>query len=242
MITYDDLVCGFGDRVEKIGDNLFKFRITVPAFSLFNYLWCDKDSGNDYLLLSKNIENDDFAFFIYSQMISLQKIKELKKINIPFNQYGFDSIIMASSDYHGNLVGVMDDKRLDLVLCAPIYHYEFSGNESINEFREMRIKKTHIDNWNRKVEPRILVRFINKKTGGGTKGNSYILITESRLRLEINNLNGVAHSFIDVMNYQDEVIRITSGTTNIYHLSSAMDEEDMNGDVLNKKINEFLTK
>ncbi|POP40661.1 hypothetical protein CHU32_26140 [Superficieibacter electus] len=240
MITYQDLVNGFGESIETLKDGVFKFKIEVPAFTLFNYLWCKRGSG-DFLLLSKNIEDDKFVSFIYSQLSFNKKITSLNKVNISTNHYGFDSLLLAPSGYHGHFNGVLDDKRSELILCSPIYHHEFSGNESVDEFREMRTRRVHIDRWDRKPEPKILVRFNNTKTGGGTIGNEYILMSDARLKSEIHNLNGVVNGFIEVENYLGERI-IISTTVNTYQLRLESGEVVVSESILNEKINDFLTR
>ncbi|EEC0297172.1 hypothetical protein YV76_004692 [Salmonella enterica subsp. enterica] len=241
MITYDDLVNGFGESVEELEKNLFKFRIELPKFTVFYYL-LSADGIGDILLSSKGCEDDKFAFNLYAQLSLTETIYALKKTNIHSNMYGFDSLLLIPPNYHNNLRGILDNKRDNLVLCAPIFHYEFSGKESVDEFREMSTKRVFINEWTRKPVPKILIQFNNPRTGTGTIDNRSVLTNFSYLMSEINNLNGVAHGFINVMNYLDEVIRITSGTTNVYRLSSATGEEDMSGDILNERIKEFLTK
>lgn len=63
MITYEDLVSCFGESVKTLRDDIFKFAVNVPKFKLFNYLWCDSKTGKSFLLLSKNVEDDEYAFF-----------------------------------------------------------------------------------------------------------------------------------------------------------------------------------
>lgn len=75
MITYKDLINRFGSSVEEISDGFFKFKIEVPAFTLFNYFWCGNGENikNDFLLLSKDKEDDHFESYIYSQLVPSKK-------------------------------------------------------------------------------------------------------------------------------------------------------------------------
>ena len=91
--------------------------------------------------------------------------------------------------------GVMYSKRDNLVLCAPIFHYEFSGKESVDEFREMSTKRVFINEWTHKPVPNLLIQFSNPNTGIGTIDNIFVLTDFSYLMSEINNLNGVEHGF-----------------------------------------------
>ncbi|WP_080210727.1 hypothetical protein [Salmonella enterica] len=243
MITYDDLVNGFGNSVEKISDGFFKFKIEVPAFTLFNYFWCEdkKNISNDFLLLSKDKEDDQFALYIYSQLPMGKKINELEKINISPNRYGFDSMLLVPAHYHGNFIGTLDEQRSGLVLCVPIFHYEFSGNESADEFREMDIKRVHTVIWTRKPVPKVFIRFNNPKTGAGTINNNYILTSDSYLMSEIYNLNGVENGFIDISNYMGDVLNIISNVDGTYRLKSKAGESVLDGLSLSNEINDFLT-
>lgn len=151
-------------------------------------------------------------------------------------------MLLAPAHYHGNFIGALDEKRSELVLCAPIFHCEFSGNESIDEFHEMNVKRVHTDIWTRNPEPKIFVRFNNDKTGGGTKGNKYVLMSYARLIDEIHNLKGVINGFIDVRNYMDEIVSITSNSPDAYQLKSNKEKVEVNAAILSNKINDFLTR
>lgn len=137
---------------------------------------------------------------------------------------------------------VIYSKRDNLVLCSPMFYYEFSGRESVDAFREMSTKRVFINEWTRKPVPKLLIQYNNPRTGTGAIDNRFVLANFLYLMSEINNLNCVAHGFINEMNYLDELISITSGTINLYRPSSATGEEDMNGDILNERIKRVFDK
>lgn len=240
MITYDDLVNKFGESVEELKRNLFKFKIELPKFTIFYYLLSSDDAG-DILLSSKKNEDDDFAFRIYAQLSITETICALKKIDLDSNKYGFDSLLLIPSNYHNNLRGILDNKRDNLILCAPIFHYEFSGEESVDEFREMSTKKIFINEWTRKPVPKVFIRFDNPKTRAGTIGDKYVLTSDSYLMSEVYNLNGIENGFIDIRNYTDDVLNITSNVDGTYRLKSKAGESVLDGLSLSNEINDFLT-
>jgi hypothetical protein len=59
-------------------------------------------------------------------------------------------------------------------------------------------------NWEREVTPKILLRFDNPKTRGGT-GNSEVHAKYGTLVREIDNLQGVSNGFIEIINYRGSV-------------------------------------
>lgn len=181
-------------------------------------------------------------FFIYSQLVDYEICPSLSKISIPSNKYGFDALLLASSNYHRDFSGVLDEKRSGLILCVPVFRYEFSGCESVDEFREIGIRRIPIDNWGRNPIPKVKIRFNNPRTRAGTIGQRYVVSSDSYLMLEVNSINGVHDGFVEVKNYLGETIKITSSSRNIFHLSSSALTEDVNELKLNEKIHDFLTK
>lgn len=151
-------------------------------------------------------------------------------------------MILAPAHFHGNFIGTLDEKRSELVLCASIFHYEFSGNESVDQFHEMNVKKVHIDIWTRKPVPKVFIRFNNPKTRAGTRGKKYVLTSDSYLMSEVYHLNGIENGFIDIINYADEELNIISNSQDVYQLNFNKDKLQVNTADLSKKISYFLTR
>ncbi|MFP5929387.1 hypothetical protein ACLD4K_21860, partial [Salmonella sp. 741265055_HSA] len=63
----------------------------------------------------------------------------------------------------------------------------------------------------------------------------------SYLMSEVYNLNGIENGFIDIRNYTDDVLNITSNVDGTYRLKSKAGESVLDGLSLSNEINDFLT-
>ena len=216
MITEKMIKDNIGD-VQRITDGILKFRIIIPAFQFTYYLGYTQSKKRDVLLVSRDYENDVFAMELIRAVSHLENTSGLSKRRLEMdNQYGFDTVLLAGPEYHQHLKGRLDDARENLYLFLPIFTCEFSGEESSALFGAMCFNLIEADNWKRHVTPRILWRFDNPKTKAGTRGKKYFPIDFDYFKFEIKNLNGVAGGFIEVLNYRDESLRITSASEGEY--------------------------
>ena len=99
-------------------------------------------------------------------------------------------------------------------------------------------------NWDREVSPKIVLRFNNPRTGGGTSDSGAFVKYDLLIR-EIRNLNGVTNGFIEITNYRGQAIEILSPREGEFWLiRDRMEEtkEAFGQDVLAQRIRLFLTK
>jgi hypothetical protein len=119
-------------------------------------------------------------------------------------------VLLAPKDYHGHFAGRLDAKRSRLVLCLPIHRCEFSGDESVGEFFTLCREIVLALNWQREVCPKIILRYDNPKTQGGTIYDRGVFAKYATVLRELDLLSGVPEGFIEIINYKKQVIEILS--------------------------------
>jgi hypothetical protein len=245
MMSYSDLVATFGTVID-LGDGIFKGRIVVPKRTLVYYFRLTaKEAGTiAAFTISHNSEDDDFAKTILRNVPQRCGSDRLELHPLPNNPHGFSSILIAPKSFHSELQGThiwRGEERL--TLCLPVHRAEFSGSETIDEFHTLRLNVVPTCDWTRAIHPKILLRFDNQETGGGTVGGTYVLVKYDLLRREIERLSS-ADGFIEIINYREAVVEILSPEPNVFHLISNRDDalcETLSEEELMKKVWDFLT-
>jgi len=221
MITKDDLLQEFGEFHEAEGCCFAEY--VVATYRLHCSLHLSDDQT--VAVVSKDICDPDFAARVLMQAPAGLPRDRPTIFDLPHNARGFTHAMAVPSTYHGFLNQIED--RANLFLCIPIFRCEFSGNESVEEFRWSTHHIVAIDNWHRTRQPKIKVYFDNPRTGGGTD-DAGALVPLRVLLAEIDNLNGVGNGFIEITNYRGEVIEVLSPAEGYYVLiRNRRDEEAM---------------
>jgi hypothetical protein len=209
MLTRDHLVSNFS-RVEELRGGVFKFQDVTPKSTYYYYLRVEQYAAPscDLLLVSENRADDEFALLVLGHVSIEIACTGLQVQDLPTNRYGFSSLLRADSTYHSYFKGLLDEHRERLVLCLPAHRCEFSGEETREEFALLRREVVQSLNWEREPSPKIILRFDNPKTKGGTRSSGVFARYNTLLR-EIDNLIGVPQGFIEITNYQNRVAELS---------------------------------
>lgn len=242
MLTRADIEDHFSDVVD-LGEGIIKGSDEFPGKIVYNYvkLGDDASGGNDFLLVSEQADDEDFAKRVFSCVVHPATDTGLTMCDLTENKYGLTHLLIAPKTYFSHLKGRLDKEREQLYLCVPIFRAEFTGRESVDEFYEVRRHLIETLDWNRSFSPRVLLRFDNPKTGGGTDGDA--LVTYDTLLREIDNLNGAAEGFIEIKNYLGEVLEILSADMGTFILIRNRDDsrrEPMSQPALLEQVWRFL--
>lgn len=246
MLNQGDLESNVSAVVE-LGLGVVRCQDVLPRTKYFYYLKLAEvgSAAPDYVLVSENKMDDDFSVEVLASAAAenVSVSSRLKKYPLRTAKYGFTSMLFADSSYHAYFKGRLDEKRSNLVLVVPIYDCEFTGDESPDEFAMMRRDLVPTLNWEREVAPKILVRFDNPKTRGGT-GDSKVLVKYGTLTREIDNLQGVNNGFIEIINYQGAVREVLSADDGfvLIHERDDNHRETLNRDALLDALHRFLTE
>ncbi|NHZ36242.1 hypothetical protein [Massilia rubra] len=210
MLNRNDIVANFSGVID-LEHGITRASEELPTTTCYNYFRFGDTSteGNDLLVISDNIADDDFASSILLNAPLFIAAAHLKIHPLAFNKYGFSHLILAPPNFHSHFKGILDDKRDRLLLCFPVHQSEFSGDELIDDFYFLRRKMVDTQNWQREVAPKTFLYFDNPKTGGGTYGAGSFVNYATVLR-EIDNLDGVVNGFLEITNYRKKVIEILS--------------------------------
>lgn len=234
--------------VVELGSGVVRCQDVLPKMKYFYYLKLAEvgSTAPDYVLVSENRMDDDFAVEVLANAAALNVgvSSRLKRHPLRPNKYGFTSMLFADSSYHAYFKGRLDEKRSNLVQVVPIYDCEFTGDESPDEFAMMRRDLVPTLNWEREVAPKILLRFDNPKTRGGT-GDSEVLVKYGTLIREIDNLQGVSNGFIEIINHLGSVREVLSADEDSFVLIHERDDsnrENLSRDALLNVVHRFLTK
>ena len=221
MITKSDLNNHFAD-VQEMSNDVFKFSDVVPAFTDVYYLQLTDKSERQLLVLSRNYEDDAFAsrLFKAAREMSSNPATLAKHAIEEDGDYKFTHAILAPANFHSYFGGILDAERSQVVLLSPIYNCEFAGDESVELFYHLRRHIIPTLDWQRQVTPRVMLRFDNPKTGGGTIGPNPFPVKFSVLELEIANLNGVEAGFIEMTSFRGDYAEILSPAVGQYTFRS----------------------
>jgi len=238
MLTEIDLSEHF-ENVTRVGDAIFRGEDRFAEAVIYYYFALRPHL--DLLLVSEDLVDDKFAV----QLLSSIQDASPSKFHIesaPANEYGFTHVALAPKDYHGELKGRLDEKRQELVLCVPCYKCEFSESESAAEFRALRTEIIPALRWRREVFPKIMLRYHNPKTGGGT--DNYVPATFGLVVQEIDSLRGVTDGFIEIKNYKNEIMEILSSLAQSYTIIRDRDDSErleVGGEGIGDIVWRFLT-
>ncbi len=243
MLTAQDLVDNFSNVVD-IGSGVFRSELRTSKFHYFYLCLANGAAHQDLLVASQEKFDDQFAKKVFGCVGVLRPATGLLKIPAASNIYGFSSIVVVPPSYHSYFEGILDAKRTNLALCIPVFECEFSGREKAGQFSKMLWRTVPIADWSRKMVPKILLRFDNPKTGGGT-GKAYDLVQFSTLLAEIESIRGVGSAFVEILNFREEVVELISDDEAVYTWICNRDDatrERVNPTALEKRLWSFLTK
>lgn len=192
--------------VEEVGRNFIKCVDETSKKIYYTYfLICDYQ-GHSPFVVSENIEDDNFAEFVLMAS-GCGGVSDLKKVELAQNPYGFSHVLLVPFQYHSELKGRLDAARETTTLCVPIFNSEFSGMETPEEFEKLRKNIVPTYNWKREITPKIALRFDNGKTKSGT-GGGYVFARFDQILREVDNLLGVDDGFIEIINYNGDVVEL----------------------------------
>ncbi|MCF5710683.1 hypothetical protein GIV19_25925 [Pseudomonas syringae] len=239
MIEERDLNEEF-EGVKKISDNTFFLQDVMKAYT-YNY-WLSSSVDHDLLVVSENLIDDSFALTVIDSAPA-KLVKDRPTIyELPNSSRNFSHVIAVPSNFHGYFNGRDGINRQNLFLCVPIFRCEFSGRESVSEFREIRLNFVPTLDWNRDAHPKLRVYFDNPKTGGGTVDEGALLKLPVLLD-EVVRLEGVADGFIEITNWHDNVLEVLSASKDQYVLIyDRVDEKPLSKDLALSLVKEFAVE
>ena len=210
MLQPQDLSANFAGIVQ-LADRVFRCELETRKTVHYYYLRLAQEGTGqrDFLLESGNLADDEFALLVLGEVQPAGGAAKLRVIPLPQNRYGFSGLLLAPPSYHACFKGILDGGRKHLMLCVPMHRCEFSGSESADEFVTMRRETVLTLNWLRTACPKILMRFDNPATRGGT-GDSPVLAKKDLLLREIGLLSGVTNGFIEIQNWRGQTLEILS--------------------------------
>jgi len=236
-------------RVVDLGRGQARGRDATRKATYYNYLeFAESPQGNDPLIVSQDLMDDDFASFVFTQVPSEDRSTALPRLRVrdmAKNKYNFSALLLAPPDYHSQFKGRLDAKRDHLVQCIPIHRCEFSGDESVDDFFFLCIKIVPTMNWEREVFPKIILRYDNPKTQGGTVHDFGVFAKYETVLREVDLLNGVPKGFIEIINYKNQVIEILSPKEGVFVLIRERDDatrEPLDKPTLLRKLQSFLVQ
>jgi hypothetical protein len=137
---------------------------------------------------------------------------EIEKIeNLQFNDSEMDAMMILPSEKYK--IGLFSDKELAnrTTIVFPIYHFEFSGNETAEEIDAIREVSVYALDWKREPAPKMLIRFDSPKTKMKITGKIPSFYKYSSFKIVILDETLVnSFGFVELTNYLGESIRIDS--------------------------------
>lgn len=243
MLSPADIHANFSQVVELPGGDL-RFEIKLPKKRFVHRLRFGRADGGwpDLLTVVEDLDDDEFAKEVLDAAHGHTMPDGLAIVPFSNRTRAFDRVLLAGPSFHGTFMGILDPQRARLVLCIPINHCEFAGNEDRQTFADMCFGIVPTRDWNREPVPKFQLRFSNPRTRGGTS-DGYVQVRLRVLLLEIGNLNGVDQGFIEIVNHRGQVVEVLSPRPDAYiHI---VDRDDstrrwMSVDELLEELHAFL--
>lgn len=215
MISQKELLETY-KRVDLLAEDVYFFQDEMQAYT-YHY-WLKPSCQQDVIVVSQDIVNDSLALDVIRSVANSSLDPDAPTVcELATSMAGFTHVIAVPCHYHGYLKSAKGVERKNLHLCVPIHRCEFSGSESEDDFREMRLHYVPVLNWEREVSPKLLVYFDNPKTGASTL-EAGAFFQWSALLQEVDELNGVSHGFIEITNYKGHVVEVLSPKRDIFIL------------------------
>lgn len=230
----------YGDVVKKESD-MFFFQDETKTY-VINYWLKSRAEGVKLLVISQDFVDDALARIVFDSVPVFSSTGKPIVFSISAGKRSsslFTHVILFPQNYHGHMKDTGIDRN-DLYLCVPIFRCEFSGEESAEEFMDMRVHFVPVLDWKRTVCPKVKVYFDNPKTGAGTD-EARVLVNYSTLLLEVDNLEGVSNGFIELENYKGDIVEILSPEKKEFILIlNREDEAVMSKDILRAYLDDFV--
>lgn len=225
MINLNELEEYFGD-VSLINNDIMKVDIGIGDRSEYYYFTANQTVfKKQFFLISENIEVDDYANFIFKKL-ELVNFDSFTKIKInEFQQYKFDNLLLVPSNYHHFFDDDFLEKRENLMMVIPIFDCEFSVHESIEDFNQIAFRNIKTKNFERVPSPKIKIKYNNPKTKVKTINNKYTITGYESLVVYIADMYGVDDSFLNLLNYKNDEIKITSPSNENFYIIEFNGEE-----------------
>lgn len=226
------------DSVEVLAGNVYFFQDEMQAYT-YNY-WLCAFGEKDLIVVSQDHVITLLALdVIASASAGCVASSTPTIVDLKTSASTFTHLMIVPCHYHGYFKGVDGVDRRALYWCMPIHRCEFSGSESEDDFREMRFHYVPVLDWKRKAHPKLLVYFDNPKTGGGTD-EAGAFHQWSELLQVISELNGVTNGFIEITNYQGQVMEVLSPAQDVFLLiRNRKDEEYLEFPLLVEALTRF---
>ena len=222
MITPDLLAEHFYPVLE-LGGGLVRCDDELPRTIFHTYFLLGLGAAAVPFVTSENLLDDAFAAQVLAT-VNGTRPTSLTKIAVGPNGYGFTHVLHVAPEFHSELKGRLDEDRKDCVLCIPIFESEFSSSETVDEFVTLRRRLVPTHDWARRPVPKIMLRFDNPKTKGGTTGDGYIPVRFEQVLQEIAAMVGVQDGFIEILNFRGEVIELVFEQGQSFRLIQGRDD------------------
>ncbi|WP_409293983.1 hypothetical protein [Pseudomonas sp. KCJK9058] len=214
MISKNDLLEEY-DSVEVLPEDIYFFQDKMRDYT-YSY-WLRSSGFQDLIVVCQDELVDQLAIDVIGSVSSNLSLFAPTVLELKGVMANFTHVMVVPPTYHGYLKGIEGIDRSSLFLCLPIYRCEFSGRESVEDFRELRLHYIPVLNWHREKHPKLRVYFDNPRTGGGTdEAGAYF--QWSNLLRAIDNINGVSDGFIEITNWSDQVVEVISPSADVYVL------------------------
>jgi len=240
-------------NLKKLEDNFYPVDIIKRDFirctdelndkNIHTYVGLRNGKSDDVIMVSDDHFDDKFAHQIFKICPDTVQTGIVKQ-DLFCNNYGFTHIIFADHNYFSDLNGRLDNEKKTTFVAIPVFKSEFSGNETPEDFYELRRNIVPSNDWHREPSPKLLLRFDNTKTRAGT-GDRYVLSKFDLVIREAKEMLGTIDSFMEILNYKNRVLELLITGDDEYDVIFDRDDSQMIGIAavdLEKVIWQFLNE
>jgi hypothetical protein len=194
----------------------------------------------DLVATSSDVEDPEFAVSLLetvASQVDRQIAAPLKMdLSIP-NAFAFDSALALPSAFHGHLKGVLDDKHKTLVLCLPIHRCEFTGRETVDEYRRWHTR-VGAERWTRDPVPVVELEIENPR---GQRSTSKERISFDTCMASLTAMKAMSTGSAKVTNYNGDTLLIQANPDEDSFVVAGKTRRKCSGEKMRKIVSAFVT-
>jgi len=226
-------------------DGWYRYTTETPAFFFQSFVNFDIVKGRlVHVAVRGKLAEDKIAGFL--KFVSGHPPKDAEQHPVKMDRLQLpglkmDAALFLPSDWHTSLKAEDEGLFQKTIAGFPIFHSEFSGDETPDEVKSMRRDLVITVDWERSASPKLRMRYNNVQTKGKSSGKAPGLAPLDTVWREFDLLAD-PKSFIELENYKKMFVRITqsaSGKLRVEDKDQRVLIEDSRDEV-KKYINSYL--
>jgi hypothetical protein len=211
----DELSDSYDVSRANFDEEAYRIEVTAPAYSFVTIVAPMRGIGHFAAIRARDFFDEalargilDFAKKHATKPVPTSAIQIIEGFHAA--RYTFDSVLAISPPGHEVFESESPKLHAKLLQLAPLHRCELSGHEDADMIKMITDDLLDILDWKRKMSPLVWMKYKNVRTQARSIGRKLGLAKAEVLFHELRQLPGNADSFIEVKNFKDEPLKLTS--------------------------------